>query len=153
WIAFAAEYEGPSEIYVMPTAGGLPKRLTYDGVRASAIGWKAGAGDQPARVIASTNRFTTLPNTQLALIDPGGGTREIVPLAQASDGCYDDAGTTIFFTRLPFQGSQTKRYKGGTAQNLWKYADSAPEAVPLTADYAGTSANPMWWKRRLYFLS
>ena len=31
------------------------------------------------------------------------------------------AGRTLFFTRLPFQGSYTKRYKGGTAQNLWAY--------------------------------
>jgi len=36
---------------------------------------------------------------------------ETLPLAQASQGCYDDAGT-LFFTRLPNQGSKTKRYKG-----------------------------------------
>src|SRR5258707_391905 len=42
--------------------------------------------------------------------------------------------------------------KGGTAQNLWKFAGDA-EAVPLTADYKGTSKRPMWWKGRVYFLS
>ena len=79
--------------------------------------------------------------------------RQFVPLAQAADGAYDDAGKTLFFTRLPFQGSHTKRYKGGTAQNLWKYTDGDAEAVPLTADFAGTSKNPMWWQGRVYFLS
>ena len=59
----------------------------------------------------------------------------------------------LYFTRLAFQGSQTIRYQGGTAQNLWKYEDGAPEATPLTKSYAGTSKNPMVWNRRIYFLS
>ena len=79
--------------------------------------------------------------------------RQPVPLAQAADGVYDETGKTLFFTRLPFQGSHTKRYKGGTAQNLWKYTDGDAEAVPLTADYTGTSKNPMWWQGRVYFLT
>jgi len=60
----------------------------------------------------------------------------------------------LVFTRLPFQGSYTKRYKGGTVQNLWKFDLANPrEAVPLTADYPGTSKNPMSWKNRIYFVS
>jgi hypothetical protein len=35
-------------------------------------------------------------------------------LAQASDGSYDPAGKTLFFTRLPFLGSHTPRCQGGT---------------------------------------
>src|SRR5262249_18280053 len=39
-----------------------------------------------------------------------------------------------------------------TAENVWKYA-SGSEAVPLTADYAGSSKNAMFWNGRVYFLS
>ena len=28
-VAFTAQYEGPSEVYVMPLSGGQPKRLTW----------------------------------------------------------------------------------------------------------------------------
>jgi len=145
WLAFTGEYEGPTEVYVMPMEGGLPKRLTYDSSRATVAGWKGG------QVIASTTRFSTLPSVQLTLIDPETGAREVIPLAQASDGCYDDAGETLYFTRLQFQGSVTKRYKGGTAQNLWKFSEGAAEAVPMTADFAGTSTAPMWRDGRVYF--
>src|SRR5262249_9450777 len=96
-------------------------------------------------------------NAQLAVIDvskPGpGGTGTLVPLAQAAEGAYDQTGKTLYFTRLPFQGSHTKRYQGGTAQNLWKFTTGDPEAVALTASFKGTSRHPMWWQGRLYFVS
>jgi tricorn protease len=151
-IAFVASYEGPPEVYTMPLAGGLPTRRTWDGQRAMISGW---TGD--GRIIFSTEVYSTLPNWQLVLLDisdPAVSARaQRVPLWQAADGCHDDTGKTLFFTRLAFQGSHTKRYKGGTAQNIWRFADGDAEATPLTADYPGTSKEPMWWQGRVYFAS
>jgi tricorn protease len=147
-VAFSAQYEGPTEVYTMPIDGGLPTRRTYDGERALVVGWTP-----DGRILYSTSHHSTLPNTQLMTCDPKTGTSVPVPLSQASDGSYDASGKTLFFTRLPFQGSQTKRYQGGTAQNLWKYAGGQQEAVALTSDYAGTSKAPMPWKGRIYFAS
>lgn len=151
-VAFMAQYEGPTEVYAMPTTGGLPARLTYDGSGGrgeGVIGWTR---QQPARVIAATNRFSTLPSTQLSLIDVETRARELLPLAQAADGDFDERGT-LYFTRLPFQGSQTKRYQGGTAQQVWKFSPGDAEATLLTGDFPGTNAVPMWWQGRVYFLS
>ncbi len=145
-VAFTGQYEGPTEVYVMPLTGGTPMRLTYDAERAAVAGW-----DGP-RVLATTNRFATLPATQMTVIDPANGERTLIELAQASDGCYDNQHR-LFFTRLPFQGSQTKRYQGGTAQNIWRWDGGDKEAVPLTGDFAGTSATPMCWQGRVYFIS
>jgi tricorn protease len=149
-VAFTATYEGPTEVYVMPLSGGLPSRVTYDSARTAVVGWTP---TPPHRVIASTTRYSTLPNTQLILIDPSDASHTLIPLAQASDGVFDPSGGTLFFTRLPFQGSQTKRYKGGTAQNIWRFTSGDPEARPLTADFPGTSTSPMWWQGRIYFNS
>ncbi|HEX7118290.1 MAG TPA: S41 family peptidase [Longimicrobiales bacterium] len=106
-----------------------------------------------------------------------GQTPVLLPLAQAADGAYDAAGHTLYFTRLPFQGSHARGYRGGTAQQIWKFAagtgaaeptagaatrdaaggaaKAAParDAVPLTADYPGTSKEPMPWNGRVYFAS
>ena len=149
-LAFTAQYEGATEVYTMPLSGGRPQRRTFDGATIAFVGW-APSG----KLLHATNARSTLPATQLAVIDTSApdGRRTLVPLAQAADGCYDDTGKTLFFTRLPFQGSHTKRYRGGTVQNLWKFAQGADEAVPLTARYPGTSKNPMWWKGRVYFAS
>jgi tricorn protease len=78
-VAFLASYEGPDEVYSMPVECGLPQRRTWDGDSQPA-GW---APD--GRLMIATERYSTLPNHQLALIDDHGG-REIIPLAQAAEG-------------------------------------------------------------------
>jgi tricorn protease len=147
-LAFSAQYEGPTEVYTIPLSGGLPTRRTFEGGRALVVGWTP-----DAKVLYSTARFSTLPSTQLATIDPATGRKDLLPLAQASDGAYDDGEKSLYFTRIPFQGSHTKRYQGGKVQSLWKFTAGEPEAVALTADYPGTSTAPMWWQGRVYFVT
>lgn len=148
FIAYTAHYDGPAEAYLIPVEGGLPKRLTFHGDGTRVTGWSP-EGD----VLYTTQHFSTLPNSQLVRIDPETLEETLVPLQQASEGAYSPDGQTLIFTRLAFQGSRTKRYAGGTAQNLWKFKKGSPEAVPLTADYPGTSKAPMWWEGRIYFAS
>ena len=147
-IAFSAAYEGPTEVYTLAIEGGGPVRQTFEGGVANVVGWSPSG-----EVLYSSRRFSTLPNTQLVRVNPASSVRTLVPLAQASDGSFDASGRTLFFTRLAFQGSYTKRYQGGTAQTLWRFANGDKEAVPLTADYKGTSKNPLLWNGRVYFLS
>jgi tricorn protease len=147
-LAFSATYEGPVEVYTVVVDGGVPVRQTFDGATSLVVGWTPSG-----EVLYSTRRYSTLPNPQLVRVDPKTGTRALVPLAQASDGAYDQSGRTLFFTRLAFQGSHTKRYQGGTAQNIWRFGAGDREASALTPDYKGTSKNPMLWKGRVYFLS
>ncbi len=144
-VAFTGEYEGTDDVYTMPVDGGLPQRRTWDAA-ANVAGWTP-----DGRVLYRTERYSTLPDAQLVVIN-SEGRREIIPLSQAAEGSFTPDGKTLFFTRYSFQGSSTKRYQGGTAQNIWRY-DFESEAVPLTADYPGTSRNPMFWNDRLYFLS
>lgn len=148
WIAFSASYEGPQEIYVMPLAGGLPKRLTFHGEGAAVRGWTPGG-----KVIYATRAFATLPVNQLITVDPATLAKEPLPLGEADEGVFDDTGKTLFFTRYSFQGSHAKRYVGGTAQNLWRYDFGAKEAVPYHPDFKGISRWPMFWQGRVYFAS
>jgi tricorn protease len=147
-LAFSAQYEGPTEVYTMPLVGGVPERETYWGEPCRVVGWTP-----DGRIIYSTRHYSTLPNTQLAACDPGRDEHEVISLSQASEGVYDPSGNTLFFTRQAFQGSHTKRYRGGTAQNIWRFSDGDIEARALTGDYPGASRSPMWWDDRIYFAS
>ncbi len=146
-VAFSARYEGTLEAYVMPVDGGSPVRLTYDG-SAEVVGWTP-----DGRVLYRTGAHAGLPSVQLVEVDPTTLERRLLPLAQASEGVWQPASKTLFFTRLPKQGSSTKRYRGGWIENLWRYTDGEAEAVPLAPDFPGTSRNPMWWNGRLQFVS
>lgn len=151
-IAFSAQYEGPTEVYTMPMSGGLPTRRTWSGDGAYPVGWTP-----DGRIIAATAALSGLPDSRLVVLDVSGSspTAEArpIPLSQAADGCYEDEGKTLYFTRVPFQGSHTKRYQGGTAQKLWRFTEGDVEAVCLTEDWDGTSRRPMWWRGRIYFVS
>src|SRR3989442_12153256 len=147
-LAFSAQYEGPLEVYTMPAEGGLPARRTFEGGAALVAGWTP-----DGKVLYATRRFSTLPDWQLRWVDLRTGRTKALPVSQASDGVLDPAGSTLYFTRQQFQGSSTKRYQGGTAQRLWKFAFDAPEALPLSADFPGTSKSPMLWKDRIYFVT
>lgn len=147
-IAFTARYEGPADVYIMPINGGLPKRLTSNSRASYVQGWSP-----DGRILYSTGSFSTLPNTQLVSINPDNAEFEIIPLSQAADGSYNSSGVDFYFTRLPFQGSYTKRYHGGSAQDIWKFENAADEAVNLTTDFTGTNSSPMYFDGRIYFLS
>jgi tricorn protease len=147
-IAFSASYEGPTEVYTMPIDGGLPARRTFEGANAIVVGWTA-----DDKILYRTRKYSTLPDWQLASVDPRTNNVTPIPLSQASDGSVDPASGTLYFTRFAFQGSNTKRYQGGTAQNIWKFPAGGHAAVPLTADWPGTSRSPLVWQNRVYFAS
>ncbi len=147
-IAFTASYEGQQDVYTMPLEGGLPKRRSFGG--ATAVAWTP-----DGKILVRTNMFSGLPSPQLSTIAPDNSITR-VPLAQALEGTYTADGKTLFFARRPQNFSVAKRYKGGLAQTLWKFTQGTQgnaEAIPLTADYPGTSERPLAWKGRVYFAS
>jgi len=152
-IAFVATYEGPAEIYTMPIFGGLPVRRSWDGGgRINFVGWR-----DNDTLLWSSNANTTVPRSRTNTLNIRTGVRLAIPLDQCDDAQFIADTNQLVFTRLPMQGSHTDRYKGGTAQNLWKFTLPQPpadasgtwttgaEATPLTPDYIGTSKRPHWW--------
>jgi tricorn protease len=156
-IAFVADYEGPQEVYTISASGGIPARRTYEGGgqrRRNAPSTRGAvvAGWTPdGKILYSTYHFSGLADAQLVTID-SHNRFERIPLSQAAQGTFDPHNETLFFTRLNRQPSFTKRYAGGTAESIWRY-NPGHEAVALTSDYTGTSNNPMWWNKRVFFLS
>jgi tricorn protease len=149
-VAFTARYEGSAEVYVMPVSGGLPTRLTYDGDNNARVQGFTTDG----RVLYSTSRWSGKPDQRMYAIDLATRRTEPLPLSQAAEGCF--VGRDFFFTRLPLPSDNVKNYRGGLVQNIWRAPNlmGAPsEAAQVTADYAGTSRQPMCAANRVYFLS
>ncbi|MFT4153425.1 S41 family peptidase [Parafilimonas sp.] len=146
-MVFNGQYEGISELYFMSINGGIPRRITYDFDGAiQAYSWT-----KDGKIIYRTSARSSIPASQIFKLDPATLAKEIIPLWQASYGCYDD-NNILFFTRFRNQGSKTKRYKGGLIEQVWKF-NGSQEAVNLTGDYDGASTSPMIYNNRVYFLS
>lgn len=147
-VVFSGQYEGPSELYIMDIDGSVPKRLTYD---FDGYSIKASGFTKAGKILYRSSTYNNIPASQLIALDPVTLAKEIVPLWQASLGCYDEDGI-LFFTRFQNQGSKTKRYKGGLIEQVWKF-NGSQEATCLTGDFDGTSTSPMLYNNRIYFLS
>lgn len=146
-IAFAAEYEGPTEVFVISIDGGQPERLTFEQEASLPISWT-----KDGRVIYTTRQYSTLPRRQLVKASPENHEHDLIPLSQAAEGVYDDRGGRLFFVRPSPQSSSTRNYRGGRARNIWRWDGDGEEAVNLTDDHPGEHYNPMWWDGRVYFI-
>lgn len=147
-IAYTAQYEGPREVYTMPIEGGIPTRWTYE----SDLSW-VNSWTPDGQILYDTRAFATLPNRQLVKIDPNTKEKYRIPLHNASEATTNEDGKTLFFVNPSYHFNVTKRYKGGTARQIWKYSEGSPEAIKLTTDYTGESHHPTWYEGRVYFLT
>ncbi len=147
-IAFTASYEGPEEVYTMPVTGGLPTRLTYQRDPSYVNTWSPGG-----EIVYQTRGYSGVPDYQLVRINTANGAKSLIPLSQASEASFDDTGKSVYFVRPAYHRNVTKRYKGGTARQIWKFTEGAAEAEQLTRGYDGESHHPMWHNGRVYFLT
>jgi tricorn protease len=147
-IAYSASYEGPTEIYTMSINGGLPTRWTYESDFSLANCWTP-----DGKIVYDTRAYSTLPDRQLVSIDMNTKSKNRIPLSQASEASYNKSGNTVFFVRPSDHYNVTKRYKGGTARQIWKFTEGDKEALKITKGYDGESHHPMWWNNRVYFIS
>ena len=144
-VAFSATYDGPTEVYVMSLAGGLPKRLTWDGLRDLVVGWTP-----QGEVLFTSRRGSGFPAGQLFAVHPVSGARRAIALSQAAEGAWD--GGTLYFTRQESNISNTRRYRGGTIQQLWVWSGGSAEAKRLMPDDSAASRTPMPWQGRIVFV-
>ncbi|MGY6518768.1 MAG: S41 family peptidase [Lysobacteraceae bacterium] len=150
-VAFVADYDGALEAYVMPLAGGPPRRLSFEGGRVVLAGWSPGG----EVVYATDNRSGPSWQWVLRAVDPDSLARRELPLADAREAAFDERGRVVF-TRfgLAVTADNVREYRGGAMAQLWRFDPSAPaEAERLGADHPGNLERPMWWQGRLYALS
>ncbi len=152
-IAFTGEYDGNEDVYVMPAAGGIPKRLTSlpgDQV----VGWT----HDGKRIVFRSSRQSYSHFAQLYSVAITGGLPEQLPLPMAVEGTYSPDSSHLAY--VPFTNFREswqfqrglKHYRGGTASPVWiaRLSDSSIERVPRKDSNDST---PMWIGDKIYFLS
>lgn len=149
-VAFVASYDGQPDVYVMPIAGGEPKRLTFEGPRVILSGWSPDGRVAYASDNAVGPSWRFMPR----LVDPATGVVEELPLADANEIALAADGTA-YFTRfgLHVTGDNARRYRGGAMAEVWSWRAGDPEATRVAPDLGANLSRPMPWPGGLVALS
>jgi tricorn protease len=148
-LAFTANYDGNSEVYVIPTMGGAPVRVTYHPDTDTISDWTPDG----SQLLFSSRRASGIRSiSQFYLVSTEGGFPDTLPVPYGDVGALSPTGTTIAYTTRDRGFRTWKRFRGGTAPDIWLFDLETKEARNLTDDPANDS-RPMWHGSTLYFLS
>lgn len=159
WVAFTGQYDGDEQVYVVPTAGGAPKQLTYYpangplpprwGYDNQVYGW---TNDGQQVLFRSMRYGWDLTDTQLFLVGVEGGLATPLPMPISGAGDLSPDGTQVVYSPLTRDFRSWKRYQGGWAQDLWTFDLATYETRRVTQD-PRTDRDPMWIGDTVYFAS
>ena len=161
-LAFTAQYDGNTEVYVMPAEGGEPKRLTTPPRSAATtfpIAWgrttSSWAGRPRDRRSSSARRMSF--NDFIGHLYTVGLKAELpkqLPAARAAASCsFSPDDSKLAFNRVFREFRTWKHYRGGMADDVWIYDFKTQTTENLTND-PSQDICPMWGPdNRIYFIS
>jgi tricorn protease len=159
-IAFTAQYDGNTEVYRMPSEGGIPKRLTYTatldrddvsdrmGPNNIVMGWK-GAGEIVYR--SRKDQWNDFKG-DLLLVPVDGGMSTQLPLPRGGFCSYSPDQKKLAYNRVFREFRTWKRYRGGQADDIWIYDFDSKQTANVTNNPA-QDVFPMWVGNKIYFIS
>lgn len=150
-IAFSAQYDGNTDVYVVPAAGGVPKRLTWH----PGVDTVQGFTPDGRQVLFTSGRavFTTR-YTQLFTVPLDGGMPEALPIPNADSGTFSADGGRLAYNPIAPRFEQWKQYRGGTVSRIWVYDTASRDIVKLPQPAArANDVDPMWVGDAVYFRS
>jgi len=161
-LAFTSQYDGNTEIYVMPGEGGTPKRLTTTAT--------LGRDDISDRM-GPNNIVTTWENTkplvvfrsrmksfndfigQLYTVGMEAELPEQLPVPRGGFASFSPDDSKMAFNRVFREFRTWKHYRGGMADNVWIYDFKTGTTENLTNNSAQNIC-PMWGPdNHIYFIS
>ncbi len=161
-LAFTAQYDGNTEVYVMPASGGNPKRLTTSatldrddladrmGPNNIVFGWRHTA----AEVVFRSRWHSFNPFIgQLYTVGLEGDVPTQLPIPRGGFVSYSPDDTKIAYNRVFREFRTWKQYRGGMADDIWIF-DLKSGALENITDNPAQDLFPMWAANgKIYFVS
>jgi len=160
-IAFTGQYDGNTEVFVMPSEGGSPKRLTYTatlgrdkvsdrmGPNNIVMCWTP---DGKNIVYRSRKQSFNDFKGQLFSVPADGGLSEEIPLSGGGFCSYSPDGKKLAFNWVFREFRTWKYYKGGMADDI-RIFDFKTKEIKKITDNDAQDIFPMWAGDEIFFLS
>jgi len=150
-IAFNAQYDGNTDVYIVPAAGGVPMRLTWHPYNDYVRGFTPN-GNQ---VLFNSQRNTfTNRYAQLFTIEIANGKVMPLDIPNAFWASYSPDGNQIAYTPIADRFKQWKHYRGGTTSRIWIYEIKNHSVAEVPKPIGGSNdTQPIWINKTVYFIS
>ena len=148
YIAFTGRYDGNTDVFVVATGGGEPRRLTWHPGDDEAVAWTADGKS----IVFRSPRASPRDLVQLYTVPAGGGAPMQLPLPSGYEASFSPDGTHLAYTPFGQRQPAWKQYRGGQTLRIWIAAmqDSSVTRIPRENS---NDRNPMWVGDTVYFLS
>jgi tricorn protease len=160
-IAFTGQYDGNTEVYLIPATGGLPKRVTYTATLSrDDISDRMGPNNivmtwtPDGKNIIYRSRMHSFNDFvgQLFSVAITGGSSEQLPFSSGGFCSWSQDGKKIAFNRVFREFRTWKYYQGGMADDIRIFDFNTRETINITSHKA-QDIFPMWYGNQVFFLS
>ena len=160
-IAFTGQYDGNTEVFVIPARGGVPKRLTYTATLGrDDISDRMGPNNlvmnwtPDGKYVTFRSRKQSFNSFvgQLFKVSVDGGLSEELPLPCGGFHSWSADGNKIAYNRIFREFRTWKYYRGGMADEVWIHDFTSKETKKVT-DNPAQDIIPMWSGDEIFFLS
>ena len=161
YIAFTGQYDGNSEVYLMYSQGGIPKRLTYTptlsrddvsdrmGPNNIVMSWHPHGN----RIVYRTRGMTFNDfKGHLFSVNINGDFPEQLPFSVGGFNSYSPDGSKIAYNQIFREFRTWKYYQGGMADDIYIYDFNKKNTENITSNPA-QDIFPMWYNNKIYFCS
>ncbi|MGI8530458.1 MAG: S41 family peptidase [Geodermatophilaceae bacterium] len=150
-VAYTSRRDGAPEVHVVAVEGGPPRRLTHWGTDFTrALGWT-----DDGRILAASAVGEPFRSRTWAYAVPlDGGPPERLPYGPVNAVAAEPGGAVVLGVHGNRRGAAAwKRYRGGTAGQLWIDPTGEGTFSRLQAGLDGQLEDPAWVGERIAFLS
>ncbi|MEJ7557142.1 MAG: PDZ domain-containing protein [Pedobacter sp.] len=151
-IAFTGNYDGNSDVYVIPIEGGSPKRITYHPSADMIRGWLSNT----ELYFTATRDYNYALSPRMHSINLDGTNEKplIMPEAVQGSPSADKRHWAYIKNTDPTDRSNVafKRYRGGGMPQVWIF-DTQTKTIEVIPGTGSNNVKPQWLGDKVYFLS
>lgn len=148
-IAFSAEYDGNTDVYVIPSTGGEAQRLTWHPGGDFVQGWtpdgkvlfRSGRKGRPTQ----TNNLYAVATT--------GGLPQTIGVPRAAYGEISGDGKYVAYVPITSWDPEWRNYRGGQAMPIWIVNLETKDLQRTPQPSQERHLDPVWLDGKVYYLS
>ncbi|NNF35854.1 MAG: protease [Saprospiraceae bacterium] len=149
WIAFTGQYDGNTDVYIIPKNGGTPKRLTYHPVADIVQGWTP-SGEV---LFQSSREGRPTQTAKLYTVSTDGSFPNALDIPRAAYGEISPDGKHLAYIPITAWDPEWRNYRGGQAMPVWIVDLESKELTIATQSDNERHLDPIWYGNKVYYLS